>query len=187
MSWLTDNSTTLSILLGLIAAALAMIWRSNRQKKYLGYAVGALLLIGLIWVLSRFHISDSKQLEMNVHAMANAVVDGKVDDLFKHISNDFQYKGMTRKELYEKSQAAILLHKVKEVHIANFDVQELSRTNKTAKTRFRVSAQAAGVDRPYFFVTQADFVLEGDQWKLKSMRFYNPLVDQDKEIDLPGF
>jgi hypothetical protein len=186
MSWLTDNSTTLSILLGLIAAALLMIWRSNRQNKYLGGAVGALVLMGPIWVLSRFHISDSKQLEMNVHAMANAVVDGKVDDLFKYISNDFQYKGMTRKELYEKSQAAIRLHKVKEVHIANFDVQ-VSRTNKTAKTRFRVSAQAAGVDRPYVFLTQADFVLEGDQWKLKSMRFYNPLVDQDKEIDLPGF
>jgi hypothetical protein len=187
MSWLTDNATTLYILLGLMAAALLMIWRSNRQNKYLGGAVGALLLMGLIWVLSRFHISDSKQLEMTVQAMANAVAAGKVDDLFKHISNDFQYKGMTRDEVYEKSQTAIRFHKVKEVHIANFIVEELSRTKKTAKTRFRVSAQVAELDRPYVFVTQADFVLEAEQWKLKTMRFYNPLVDQDKEISLPGF
>ena len=187
MSWLTDNATTLYILLGLIAAALFMVWRSNRQNKYLGGAVGALLLIGLIWVLNRFHISDSKQLEMNVHAMANAVVAGKMDDLFKHISNDFQYKGMTRKEVYEKSQIAIRFHKVKDVRVTNFTIEELSRTKRTAKTRFRVSAQVAELDQPYLFVTQADFVLEADQWKLKTMRFYNPLVDQNKEIDLPGF
>ena len=66
---------------------------------------------------------------------------------------------------------------------ANFSI---SRAKKTAKTSFRVSAWAAGNEQPYLFITQADFVLEGKDWKLKTMRFYNPLVDQDKEIDLPG-
>jgi hypothetical protein len=183
MSWLTDNATTLYILLGLIAVALFMIWRSNRQNKYLGYAAGALLLIGLIWVLSRFHITDSKQLEMNIHAMANAVVDGKMDDLFKHVSNDFVWKGQTRDMLYKAIRRAVEEHQVKNVRITSFEIKEVSRAKKFAKTSFLVTATA---NREIMFRTEAHFVLEGDQWGLKTMRFFPAIGGQDQEIDLPG-
>src|SRR5258705_432852 len=105
MSWLVDNATTLSILFGLVAVALVLIWRSTGQNKYLGYAAGAIALIGLIWLLAWFVPTDSKQLRKNVDAMADAVIAGNVDDLFKHISKDFSYEfggqKMTREQLNE--------------------------------------------------------------------------------------
>src|SRR5438067_1594600 len=111
MSWFVDNAITLYILLALIAAALLMIWRSNRQNKYLGYAAGAVVLILLIFLLSFFYVSDAKQLRINVDAMAKGVVDGKVDDLFKHISDDFVYdpknQKLTRDQLYELARGVI--------------------------------------------------------------------------------
>jgi hypothetical protein len=183
MSWLVDNANTLYILLGLLAAALVFIWRSNRQIKYLGYAAGALVLIGLIWILGRFYISDSKQLEMNVNAMADAVVNGKVDDLFKHISKDFVYKGMTRDTLYEVARKSIQANKIANIGITQFKVEEISRHNKTAKARFTVTPFVAA-EQPRPFATQAEFVLEGEQWKLKAVRFF--LFGTDQEISLPG-
>jgi hypothetical protein len=183
MSWFVDNANALYVLLGVVAAGMAFAWRRNRQVKFLGYAAGPLVLIGLLLLMTRVVVSDAKQLELNVHAMADAVVAGNVDELFKHISKDFRFKEMTRDTLYAKTQRTIKADRIKYVQIKNFNVDEIARDKKLAKTRFRVIASA---DQESIFVTQADFVLEGDQWKLKTMRFYNPFVNQDQEIDLPG-
>ena len=186
MSWLVDNANGFYILLAVIAAGFVVGWRLNGRVKFLLFAAGALVLIVFVWLLAQFVGSDSKQLEANVHAMADAVVAGKTDDLFKHIARDFDYQGMTRDALYQKARGSIEAHKVKEVRIGSFTANDVSRARKIAKTRFLVSARAAASDQPYMFVTQADFVLEDGQWKLKTMRFYNPLVNQDQEIVLPG-
>jgi hypothetical protein len=186
MSWLADNAKTLYVLLAIIAGGLVVAWRFNQQPKFLLYAAGALVALALLWLAVNTLPSDPKQLEDNVLAMANAFVEGKVDELFTHVSKEFNYKGMTRDRLYELAQRSKRDNRVSDVKISSFKIDEISRGNKLAKTRFRVSAWGAGSDQPYIFVTQADFVLEGEQWKLKTMRFYNPFVNQDQEIDLPG-
>ncbi len=183
MSWFVDNANALYVLLGIVAAGLlAMCWL-NKRVKFLGYAAGVVVLIGLVWLMTQFGNSDAKQLETNVNAMADAVVAGKVDELFKHVSKDFNYKGMSREILNVAAQREMRAGRVKGLRISSFRVEEVSRANKSATTSFLVRVTGDGEG---FFRTQADFVLEGDQWKLKSMRFYNPAVEQDKEIDLPG-
>src|ERR1019366_6147014 len=158
MSWFVDNANVLYILFGLVAAGLVALWWLNKRTKYLVYAAGVLVLVGPVWLTTRFVVSDSKQLERNVHAMATAVENGKVDDLFKHFARDFTYHGMNRDMLQHAARAAIEKNKVSEVRITQFQVEEISRANKFAKTRFRVTAWGAGIDHPYPFVTQADFV-----------------------------
>lgn len=185
MSWIVDNAIVLYVLFGVVAVGLLLVWRNNRQTKYLGFTAGAVVLVGLVWLATHYYVSDKKQLENNVNAMADAVQAGKVDELFKYISKDFDHKGITREKLYEEARQSIQRNQIKSVHISNFNVDEVSRSQRTAKTRFRVSASGAG-ERTFIFVTQADFVLEGDQWKLKAVRFYNPLVNQDQEIGVPG-
>lgn len=182
MSWLVDNANGIYVLLGILAAGLVVLWRFNGRVKFLGYAAGVLVLLGLFWLLTQFVVTDAKQLESNVRAMGDAIVAGNVDDIFKHVSNDFDYKGMNRNALYEKARAAIASHRVKDVRITQFTVAEVSRVKKFAKTRFRVAASA---DREYPFITEADFVLEGKHWKLKTMRFYDP-VRSLEEVELPG-
>lgn len=184
MSWLVDNTPTICILFGLIAAAFVVTWRFNQRVKFLGYAAGVLVLLALFWVATRFIDTDGKQLETNVHAMATAVTAGKVDDLFKHISKDFQYKEMTRDMLYAAARKAIEDHKVTDINITKFRPGVISREKKSATASFLISGSA--VDFNFFYRVETDFILEGDAWKLKTMRFYNPIVNQDKEIRLPG-
>lgn len=184
MSWILDNAFTLSILLGIAAAGLVFVWRQNRNTKVLGVAAGVVGLIALLWLLRMVIITDARQLENNVHAMAKAVMDGKTDDLFKHVSKDFRYHETTRDELYARARRQIEGQKVADIRISNFKVEELSRDKKFAKTSFHASGSGEGFQ--FFFHVETDFVLEGDTWKLKTMRFYNPRVNQDQEIRLPG-
>lgn len=183
MAWLADNATPICILLAIIAAAFVVTWRFNQRVKFLGYAAGVLALLVAFWLATRFIDSDSKQLEKNVRAMAQAVMDGKMDDLFKHISKDFTYNEMTREMLYEASRRSIEGHRVADIHITKFRAEPL-RGNNTARASFNISGTAA--DASFFYRVETDFVLEGEAWKLKTMRFYNPVVNQDKEIRLPG-
>src|SRR5262245_1641826 len=124
MDWIVDNATKFYIFLGLIALALVLIWRNNRQNKYLGYAVGVLVAMGLIWLLRQFYASDSMQLNQIVEAMAQGVIDCKPDDVFKHVSKDFAYKGLTRDMLYKATQKSIESHEVTRIKITSFKVED---------------------------------------------------------------
>src|SRR5262249_39762883 len=142
MSWLVDNAWTLYILFGLIAVAMGLIWHNNRQNKYLAYA-GIVMSLGVtVWVVTVFVPTDRKQIEANVHAMRQAVLDGKVDDLFKHISKDFTYHTLTRDDLYKATRAAIERHKVDGIHFSKFKIEELSREKKIARASFNISGNA---------------------------------------------
>ena len=184
MSWLIDNATGIYLLLLVIAAGFVVAWRFNQRVKCLFIAVGVLVLLGLFWVLTLFITTDAKQLEGSVNAMARAVEAGKVDDLFKHVSKDFDYHTMTRDELYRLARKAIEGNKVNNISVKQFKVLDGSRSSKKARTSFVISGSAA--DFSFFYRVEADFVLEGEQWKLKTMRFYNPAVNHDQEIRLPG-
>jgi hypothetical protein len=180
MSWLVDNAFTFYVILGVVAVGLLLVWRNNRQTKYLAYTAGVLVLIGLVWLATQFYVSDSKQLENNVNAMADAVIKKNVDDLFKHISKDFRYRLMDRDAMYARVKAIIGLHEITDIRISSFHVDSLSRAEKFAKTSFLVTPNP---DKN-MFRAEADFVLEGDQWKLKTLRFF--MATGGQEIEIPG-
>lgn len=186
MNWLVQNAGVLYTLLAIVAAGFVVAWRFNQRAAYLGYAAATLGVLAALWLAIRFIPSDRRQIENNVHAMTDAIVAGKVDDLFKHVASDFNYKGLSRTGLYEVARQSMQANRVREIRITAFSIEEVSHTTKSAKARFRVSVWADDYEQPFVFVTQADFKLDGSAWKLKTMRFYNPFVDQDKEIDLPG-
>ena len=139
--------------------------------------------MALIFLLSHFVVTDSKQLELNVNAMRDAVVAGNVDELFTHVSKDFRYKGIDRDLMYAAVKRAMGDHRVNGVRISSFHVDEVSRANKFARTSFLLTADA---DKEIMLRTEADFVLEGEQWKLQTMRFYRPIGGMNEEIELPG-
>lgn len=183
MSWLVDNANALYILGAIAAAAFVVAWRFNQRVKTLALALVPLAVMGLLFLLSRLFISDSKQLELNVSAMADAVMAGNVDELFTHVAKDFRYKGIDRDMMYAAVQKSIAAHEVKSVRISSFRVEKLSRAERAATASFLVKAEA---DSEILFRAETDFVLEGEQWKLKTMRFYRPIGGADEEIDLPG-
>ncbi|MBM3992846.1 MAG: hypothetical protein FJ303_01620 [Planctomycetes bacterium] len=184
MAWFVDNATVLYILLGVIAAALAWVWWTNRQSQYLWYTGIPIALIAVLFLVSRFYITDAQQLENNINAMTDAVMAGKTDDLFKHISRDFRYHALSRDDLYAAARKQIEARRVTDLTVKKFKAEEISREKKRATTSFHISGTGGGYN--FWYRVETDFVLEPDGWKLKTMRFYNPVVDQDKEIRLPG-
>ena len=180
MSWLLDNANYLHILFAAIGVGCLAIWRFNSRVKYLAYAVAALAAIVILWLLSVNIMTDRQQLEANVNAMARAVENKNLGGLFKHISNDFRYHSKTREMLYDAAQKHIKEHDVKNIRINRFNA-EISREKKFARTGFIVVASS---EREFLLRIEADFVLEGDQWKLKTLRFYR--IGHDEEINIFG-
>jgi hypothetical protein len=183
MSWLVDNVNVLYVLLIIISAGLVVAWRFNQRVKFLLLAGVPPLVMILLYLLTMVWITDRAQIEQNVHEMADSVQRGNVDGVFKHISKDFKTENETTREtLYQLAQQSIKANQVNEILIRGFKVTELSRDQKVAKATFYVHANAGGEVR--IFITDADFVLEGDRWLLKTVTFLMPGSNQ--KISVPG-
>lgn len=183
MSWLVDNAATLFIVIGMVALAFAAAWWVNRKR---AYAIGAALALGafaLIWLLTQVITTDRQQLAINVHAMADAVVSGKPETLLKLWTADFEFQGRQAPELAQAAVKAAKQYHVSEIKITGFDVEEINAT--TARVYFHATAFARGDDRPYMVGCRGSFIKQGKSWQLKQVRFFNPVVDEKMEINLP--
>src|SRR5579862_4104939 len=99
MAWLVDNATTLSILIGIVALGFGAAWWLHRRRQYAIGAAAALVMLVLLWLLTRFVVTDRQQLDLNIHAMADAVVAGKTDTLLTLLASDFEFQGHKAPEL----------------------------------------------------------------------------------------
>src|SRR5690349_122568 len=89
MSWLIDHANVVYILLGIVALGFVTAWWLNKRVKFLAYALLPLALIGLFWLFTRMVVTDQQQIQLNVEAMAEAVVNQDADRLFRHVSTKF--------------------------------------------------------------------------------------------------
>jgi hypothetical protein len=185
MSWLVDNANIVYILLGLVALGFLVAGWLTRRVKFFALALIPLAVIGLFWLLTRTVVTDRQQIHNSIDAMAAAVVNQDGEALFKHVSKEFLHKGMSRKEMHDRVGRAIKLHKVKQAFISDFTATEVSRATGKAKASFRVRVDDQGGEIVFFARCETDFVLEADQWKLKSIDFFNPVANQDQPLDIP--
>jgi len=172
MSWFVDNANIVYILLGLAALGFAAAGWITRRVKFFAIALVPVLLIALFWLLTQFVATDRQQIQTHVVDMANAVVAGDAPGLFKHVARDFNYKGMTREQLAKLLTATAAMHKITEVKIWEFEVVELSRAKRSAKTHFKATVFDREATLAVVFCI-GDFVLEDEQWKLKTIDFRN--------------
>jgi len=183
MSWFIDNATIWFLLIGMIALGFGAAWWLGRKREHLIGLIVAIGLIALLWFLARVVVTDRKQLELNVRAMANAVIEGKRDVLQQNLANDFELQGIKRQDLVPAAMRNAKDYQVTDIVISSFDVEELKDT--TAKVYFRGTVHSKTEGRPFLLGCRGFFVKENDQWKLKEIRFYNPLVNQNQPITLP--
>lgn len=184
MSWFIDNAGSWYLLLGLVTVGFGAAFYVTRRVKWLGAAGAALAAMALVWLLTKLVITDRRQLELNVRAMADAVVEGKAEVLLKHFAKDFKFQGRSRENVAQGVTSAARQHGVNDIHLYQFQVEEISRSKGTATMFFRATAYG-GQESLYMAACRAYFVLEGDQWRLKEVRFYNPVVNQDQPLQLP--
>jgi hypothetical protein len=193
-SWLADNFDLLVMLLGIIALAFTYAWWRTRRRAFAVAAGTAGGFIGLVFLLVYLlplvlGESDSHQIERKVRAMAAAVKAGNLDEAFRHISSQFRFRGLDRPAFRQKAAEATHRHDVEDIVVWEFEHGEISRRKKEAKVRFMVKvkgnwrgSEAAG------YRCDADFVLDPDgQWRLKGFQIFNPFVESDQPLRIPGF
>ncbi len=183
MHWLVDNPGALYLALAIAAVAFLVAFRLRGRALHLGLALGCLALIGLFWLLSQWIMTDRKQITSNVRSMAAAVVNADREQLFRYVAPDFQFQTMNRDDLYRVVENGVKQHQVKDVYVSQIEVEELSRPERRAKVNFLARVDSADGQR--LFLLKTDFTLDGDVWKIKTMKLYNPLVNQDQPINIP--
>jgi hypothetical protein len=152
-----------------------------------GGLIGLLCLLVFLAPLI-FGESDSQQIERKVREMAAAVKADNLDEAFRHISREFRFEGLDRPAFRQKAQEAIRRQRVEDVVVWEFEHREISRQRRTAKVRFMVKvkgdwrgSEAAG------YRCDADFVLDPDgQWRLRTFQIFNPFMESDQPIRVPG-
>src|SRR5437773_8932638 len=104
--------------------------------------------------------------------MADAVVNGKPDVLRGYLADDFSYAGLSRDDIVRRVIQTTKAYDVADIHTFNYDVEELDRSQGTAKIFFRANVDGGR----YLCACRADFRLIGEQWKMQKIEAFNPVV-----------
>jgi len=182
LPWFVDNANLIYILFGLIVLGLGVSWWLNRRVRTLVVAAGVVGLIALFWLLTILVPTDRKQIQAGLWAMRQAVLDQKPDDLVKHWDKDFRDQGMNRADLAKAVTAASGKFKVESINLWEFDVKSLEDDKAEIWFRCVANAKDGGT---FLAICKANFVKEGEQWKLERAAFFQPVANTDQEIPLP--
>lgn len=184
LHWVVDNAGLLYVVLGAVAVALAAGWWTTRDRKYLIPLAVAVALMALVWLLGRFVVvTDRMQIRRNVDAMVAAVLEGNPEGLIRHLARGFEFQGMDRQRFSAYARKALPRKQVHDLHVFNYDTEELSSEKGKAVAAFRVRAGTAWGPAIYF--VRLDFVVENEAWRLRRVRIYNPVVNTDQPIQIP--
>lgn len=183
MHWLIDHPGALYLALGLVAVGFLVAFHLSRRVVHLSVALGCLALMGVVWLLTQWIVTDSKQIDLNVRRMAADVVNGNTDDLFRYVAKGFRFGNMDRDALYAKVKQAVQMHHVDDIRIFDYEVETLSRPDRRANVNFKATIYSADGTRIFLF--RSVFVLEDEVWKIQSLKMFNPLVNTDQAIDIP--
>lgn len=182
LDWFVDNANVVYIVLGLIVLALAVSWWLNRRVRTLVIAAGIIALAAVFWLLTILIPTDRKQIQANLWAMRQAVLDRKADDLIKHWAKDFRFQGRSRDDLARAIAAAASQFKVDNINLWEFDVKSLEDDKAEIWFRCVANAKDGGT---FLAICKANFVKEGELWKLQRAAFFQPIANTDQEIALP--
>lgn len=185
-SWLVEDPAVLYILLFTIALFLAVAWWRTRQRKLAAGLAGVVLVAGLVWLLDTLIVTDHERLLLNLESLADAARRRDLDRIFQHISSSFRYGGMDRTAFRRRADDAVRRFGVEEITLWDFKPLQVSSASRTASVEFLAKARG-NWSKGEFFLCRAEFVLEGDQWRMKGFQLFNPAVDTQRPVDIPGF
>jgi hypothetical protein len=181
--WLVDYAKTVYFFLGIAALVLIALWWMNRRAKYL-IGVGVVIgLAALVWLLGLFIVTDRMQIRANILAMKRGVEQGNPDAVFRHFSKSFTADQWDRKSLEARAGRFIEQRRVHEIVLWDFDFEVPPDRNNKAVVAFRVRAIGDGGE--VWYLCRADFVFEEGDWRMKTIRFFNPVADTDRPIPIP--
>jgi hypothetical protein len=184
-SWLIDDPTFVYMILAALAVILGVAWWRTKQGKLLIAALVAIALIGGVWLLSHYAVTDAKRIQHAVEAMAAAMQRHDVNTIVSHTSRDFDYHGTRREPARQSLQDIMMRGDVTEVVVWDFEAENISRAEGSASMLFMVKPKGNWNSGAHY-LCRARFVLEDGEWRMQTFAIFNPFVDTNKEIIVPG-
>lgn len=185
--WLFEGRPVVYSLLGAVAFAFLLAWWRTRKRGFL-IAVGALVaLAGLYFLLGKLVDTPRGQIERKVNEMAAAVRARDTEGIFKHVAADFRFRGQDRATFHKYVEGALQRQLIDELEVWDFRWPEGGDDHTRAVEFYAKPKGGLMTGSEAFYLVKATFVREADgQWRLKSFDVYNPAVDTNRPIDLPG-
>ena len=182
---LSDPTRAMYIVLGAMVVILgATALRRQKKSDVITFAVAAVLLL-VLYIIDRSFESPREQVVRNIQEMGAASQSKKYDDLFKHVSDSFDYKGLDKKALREKARLA-------EQYFDGIEAWDYGRNDfkivddTTVTQGFLVQPKNSG-NPAYQRYVVATFKKEGEAWRLKKFALYDPIKKtNDAELGIPG-
>jgi ketosteroid isomerase-like protein len=188
LSTLVDEATIVYVVLILATAGCVLAWRNTRRKSLLaGAGVGILLLVAFA-IVCHFLVTDQRKIELALQDAAAAVKANDIPRIAGHLARDFHFRSQDRAAFLEKAKQDVGSHRVEEVVVWDFKFENVDSAKGTAHISFRAKLHGGGVPEGAFYRVTAELVREADgQWKLRTFDIFNPAVDTNSPISIPGY
>ena len=182
---LSDPTRPMYILFGAMVVILgALALRRQKKSDIITFVVAAVLLL-VLYIIDRSVESPREQVVRKIDEMKSASQSKKYDDLFKHVSDSFNYKGLDKKALRDKAHLA-------EQYFDGIEAWDYGRNDfkivddTTVQQGFLVQPKNSNNPALQRYVV-ATFKKEGEEWRLKTFAIYDPIKKtNDAELGIPG-
>lgn len=167
MAWVAENPTWFYLLLGIAALVLAARWWMTRNNKLLFGLIPVVALGVGVALIATFTDTDQKKIQRVVEAMAQGVRDGDAERIFRHISRNVRFRGKAFDEFRSYAERHLKAGRARDVSVSKFSFPQSPSAGK-AKVEFWAQTEEA----PGPIRCEADFVLEGDVWRMTTLELF---------------
>ncbi len=183
--FLSDPSSTTYLVLAalvIVAAAVAARWQ---DRKRVGIFLGALSLLGVVYLLDRLYESPREEAVEASVAIVNAVTQRNTEAFLSHVSESFDAKGLKKADL----RRAVELARQFDVKVVawNFDRNRVVyHDGPPPAVDVEYDAKAEGPGGMAAKHVKATFVRDPDgKYRMRTFTTYN-IVQKQVEEPIPG-
>ncbi len=178
LTWLADEPTLAYFVLGIVALVAGMSWWMNRQRWSALVFLSALLLIGVVWALGRFLVTDAGRIRMTLDEISRAVSGHHGAAIFANISDRFELGRCGKEDFRGIVERYVDQGEVSGLSFSQFEVRDLSRASGMATVRFTVFPAGRAVPEGSVYRCEGRFRRDGDgRWRLQTFKLSYPPID----------
>jgi hypothetical protein len=183
--WLFEGRQVIYWLLGTVAVLLLLVWWRSRNRKVL-IAAGVAFALGVLYFLLSLTVETPRtQVVRKLHEMAAAVKARDADGMFRHIANDFKFRGQDRATFHNYVDMVLRRGLISDLVIYDEDFPS-GGDGRTLLVNFMAKPRSDVLGDQPAYPVEAKFVREPDgQWRMAGFEVYNPVAGRQK-MDIPS-
>ena len=167
--WIADNASLFYLLFGLCALGLVAGWWMTRRRPYLLALIPFVVLMLVVWIITRTTETEPQRLQRIVEDMAQGVRDGDPKRVTQHFATNCTFRNHKGDAFRTYVTEHVGRGRAKDVTVSKFAFENVTRAKGTAKVEFWAHTEEAhGLP----IRCEADFVIEGGKWKMSAFNFF---------------